>query len=199
MKSVTVNDNNTIDQFYSQQKKLFENTVDNIVSNTQLNAAPYSNIKEFETSYEIEVAVPGVKKKNLQVQVSDGILTVRARKHTSKKKATNFVSDDVYIRRDYTLPEDADGDKAKAKYRDGMLRVCIPKNKTLNDKVRRIKIQVASDNRVINQALKKVNAYFLKIAKRSSKWLDKANGINRFFWHKIDGFIMKIKRITKNK
>jgi len=93
---------------------------------------PKVNIKENSEAFEVEVAVPGFDKKDFQIKLDNGVLTV-----SSEKKEENVEKEDErYSRREFsyqsftrtfTLPELVEGDKISAKYDNGILKINIPK------------------------------------------------------------------------
>lgn len=92
---------------------------------------PAVNIREDEKAFYLELAVPGMDKKNLKIEVKDEVLTISS-EHNEEKHDER----EGYMRREFSyssfcrsfyLPEDVNGDKIKANYKDGILNVEIPK------------------------------------------------------------------------
>jgi len=92
---------------------------------------PNANIIENEKSYKIELAIPGLDKKDIKIETDNGILTIS----TEKEEETNE-ENGRYKRREYsydsfsrsfTLPENSYPDKIDAKYEKGILNLSIPK------------------------------------------------------------------------
>ena len=92
---------------------------------------PAVNIKEDNENYHLEVAVPGMKKDDFELEVDHDILTVSA--HTKSDKETK---EENYTRREFgyasfkrtfTLPDTVDTEKLKARYENGILNIHIPK------------------------------------------------------------------------
>lgn len=92
---------------------------------------PSVNVKETDNEYELEVAAPGMDKKDFNVTVENGVMTISAEKELKKDK-----EEDGYTRkefsytsfhRSFTLPEGADDGKIDAKYKDGILHIILPK------------------------------------------------------------------------
>lgn len=103
---------------------------------------PAVNIKENEKDFELELAVPGRKKEDFNIEIDNNILTVSSELKTEKE-----VSDEDFTRRDFgfssfkrafTLPESIDEDKIKADYVDGILRFTLPKRKEALPKPKRL-------------------------------------------------------------
>jgi HSP20 family protein len=107
---------------------------------------PAVNIKETKDDYKIEVAAPGLSKKDFNINLENNQLTI-----SSEKRATHKEDEDNYSRREFSyqsftrtfnLPEhEVDGDKIAASYNDGILTIQIPKKEEAKPKpARTIKI-----------------------------------------------------------
>ena len=95
------------------------------------NRLPSANVVENDKAYTIELAAPGMKKNDFEVNVDKGYLTISSQKEDEKE-----VKDENYTRhefsyntfsRSFLLPDLVDEDKIKAKYEDGILKLSIPK------------------------------------------------------------------------
>ncbi|MBS1680465.1 MAG: Hsp20/alpha crystallin family protein [Bacteroidetes bacterium] len=93
---------------------------------------PRVDVIENETSYEVQLAVPGLNKEDFKIEVNDNFLTVSGeRKFTSEKKEKNFHSIETQygsFSRSFALPDQVDGSKINAKYNNGILELVIPKD-----------------------------------------------------------------------
>ncbi len=95
---------------------------------------PAVNIKETDKSFELDLAVPGMDKKDFKIELKDGSITISA-KHEHKVEETN--EKERYTRREFSyqsfsrsfvLAEDlVDTEAINAKYENGILNVSIPK------------------------------------------------------------------------
>lgn len=92
---------------------------------------PAVNIKENEVDFELELAVPGRKKEDFQIEINENLLTI-----ASESKTEENVEKDNYTRREFayssfkrafTLPETIDEDNIKASYDNGILKFILPK------------------------------------------------------------------------
>lgn len=110
-----------------------------------LSKVPQINIREEEKSYIIDVASPGREKKDFDIKVQDGILTVKG-----SKKDSNETSNKRYHKREisyssfqksYELPDNIDQEKVSANYKDGILSIVIPKKEEQPSSSVRIDIQ----------------------------------------------------------
>lgn len=95
------------------------------------NNVPAVNISENKDSYEIELAAPGIDKKDFKIDLHNNVLTV-----SSEKKDENQQKEDNYMRkefsycsfsRSFTLPESVNSDKIKADHSNGVLKIHVPK------------------------------------------------------------------------
>lgn len=93
--------------------------------------SPSVDIAEDEKSYEIQVAVPGVKKSDFKIDLVDGKLTISGeRKMEEKKEGKNFHSIETQygsFTRSFFIPEDVMEDQVEASYEDGVLKLSLPK------------------------------------------------------------------------
>lgn len=100
--------------------------------------SPSVDISETDEAYLIKGEIPGVKKEDVKVFVQDGMLTIQGERKMEKEEKNkkyhrvecsygNFV-------RSFRMPEDADENKVKAEFKDGMLNISLPKNKKAKSK-----------------------------------------------------------------
>ncbi len=94
--------------------------------------SPAVNIYEGDKDFRIDMAVPGINKKDMNIDVDDRVLTISRINEENKESG----EDENYCIRQFdfgafekrfTLPESADADKISATYKDGILSVNIPK------------------------------------------------------------------------
>ena len=108
--------------------------------------APLVDISEDEKEYLIKAELPEVKKEDVKVMVQDGVLTIQGeRKKEGEEKGKKFHrTERPYGRfvRTFTLPDDADETKVIAEFKDGVLRVHVPKSEKA--KPRAIEVKVAA-------------------------------------------------------
>ncbi|WP_297598160.1 Hsp20/alpha crystallin family protein [uncultured Cetobacterium sp.] len=95
---------------------------------------PAVNISENETEYLIEVCTPGIKKEDLKLDVSEGILTISYKTEASneEKNKTYFKKEFSYssFERKMTLPKNILEDQIKARFEDGILNITISKDQS---------------------------------------------------------------------
>lgn len=109
---------------------------------------PAVNIKELADRYEVEVAAPGMTKKDFKVELDGNSLTIRSDKTNQKEGnegATYTQREFSYqsFQRAFTLQKDVvDIDKIEARYENGLLHLLIPKKEEARQKSPRL-IQIA--------------------------------------------------------
>lgn len=95
------------------------------------NLVPAVNIKETEGEFEIELAVPGMTREDIKVEVLDGVLTISAEKNDSKEEKTKKYTRREFsynkFSRSFTLPENVNPDAVVANYAEGVLHLNVPK------------------------------------------------------------------------
>jgi HSP20 family protein len=105
---------------------------------------PAVNISETDKTYEIEMAVPGMKKNDFKIKTDDRILTISAeRKEEKEEKKKNFTRQEYRynsFERSFTLPENAKEEDIKAHYEDGILKLVMAKKAITVSKAKEITI-----------------------------------------------------------
>lgn len=103
-----------------------------------LGEVPAVNISESDESFDIDVAAPGMKKADFEIEINEGILTISsAKKEEKEEKSDQFTRREFNystFERRFTLPENVEEKKVKASYTDGILKIEIPKSKAEDQK-----------------------------------------------------------------
>ena len=106
---------------------------------------PAVNIQETDTSFLLELAAPGVKKEDLQVEVEKDILSISSQSDAAAEEDAQYTRKEygyLSFRRTFTIPESVDSKKIEAQYREGILEVKLPKKKEmLQDAKKSIRIR----------------------------------------------------------
>ncbi len=115
-----------IDEFFGKD------WMDSVFSDQPGISTPAVNVKETNDDYQIEVAAPGLDKKDFKVDLDNNVLTISSEKeHKDEQK-----EEGKYMRREFSyssfsrsfsLPDAVDAENIKAKHKDGILLVVIPK------------------------------------------------------------------------
>jgi HSP20 family protein len=106
---------------------------------TPSSTLPAVNVRESDDELLIEVAVPGMKRKDFSVELDENVLTISShREDRHEENHDNYTRREFSyqsFRRSFTLPKNAvSGDGIKAKYVDGILRISIPKTEDAKTK-----------------------------------------------------------------
>ena len=92
-----------------------------------------TDIKENDNNFELEIDLPGFKKDNIKMSIDDGYLTINAKQEDNKDekdKHGKYVRRERYFgecSRSFYVGDDIKEEDIKAKYKNGTLRVEIPK------------------------------------------------------------------------
>jgi len=106
---------------------------------------PQFETKENENSIEITAELPGVTEENINLSLSKGILTISGEKKSEEKKEgeTYYITERQYgsFSRSLKLPYEPEQDDIKASFKEGVLKVSVPKPKEMKPDVYKIPIQ----------------------------------------------------------
>lgn len=106
--------------------------------------APAVDIVEDDKEWLVKADLPEVKKEDVKVTVEDGVLTV-----TGERKFEKEEKDKKYHRierscgsflRSFALPDEADATKVNAEFKDGVLKVHLPKSEKAKPKAIKVKL-----------------------------------------------------------
>jgi HSP20 family protein len=105
---------------------------------------PRVDIAETEKEFSIKVEIPGISREDVKITAENGVLTIKGeRKQEKEEKGKKFHRiERSYgcFTRSFTLPENVDETKIEATFKDGMLKIQIPK--TDEDKPKAIDIKI---------------------------------------------------------
>ena len=111
---------------------------------------PSINITENQNNYEIEMAAPGMKKDDFNIDVDDNIITISSEKESETTNGNGKDQKNYMFReynyskfsRSFSIPENAETSKISAKYADGILCLTIPKKaEQVKNKSQKIKVE----------------------------------------------------------
>jgi HSP20 family protein len=92
--------------------------------------SPAINFFEKDGKYHVTAELPGIKKDDLSVTVSNGYVNISGKKESGKeeKDANYYMRETTYgsFSRSFKLPGDVHEDKVEASYRDGVLTITLP-------------------------------------------------------------------------
>ncbi|MGD9646202.1 MAG: Hsp20/alpha crystallin family protein [Pirellulales bacterium] len=119
-----------------------------LVPTTQL--VPSLNVAETETAFEVSAELPGLKPEEFEVEFKNGELwiTGESKQEKEERGKTWHRVERRYgeFRRVVPMPESVDPDKAEAEYRDGVLKVTVPKTEKAQAKHVPVKVEATDTN-----------------------------------------------------
>ncbi len=99
---------------------------------------PVSDIKETEKNIIANIELPGIPKENIELNVTENSIEVKAQKkaekEVKKKGMYSYEASASQFYRKLPLPAEIKPDQAKAKFKDGLLKVEVPKVKQIEHK-----------------------------------------------------------------
>jgi len=106
---------------------------------------PAVNIKEDDNEFLVEMAVPGMKKSDFNIDLDNELLSISVEASTKNEEEAKGYTRREFgyssFKRSFNVPETVDGDKIEAKYNEGILTIHLPKREEAKKKpVREIKI-----------------------------------------------------------
>ncbi len=106
--------------------------------------SPLVDITEDEKEYIVKAEIPEMKKEDIKINVHDDVLSISGeRKYEKEEKGKKYHRvERAYggFMRTFSLPEDTDGSKVNAEYKDGVLKVHLPKSDKAKPKAIEVKI-----------------------------------------------------------
>ncbi|OUT38898.1 MAG: hypothetical protein CBB66_04295 [bacterium TMED6] len=133
MKLVNWNTNNDIFNMIDKFDNYFNNNIEHNYIKTKSN----SIFNENDKSYFLILEMPGFDKSNIDLTINEDIINIAA-----QRKNIESLSNDKFInyQQSYYLPENVQIDKIKAKSKNGILSIEIPKLKKVKKDIKKIDI-----------------------------------------------------------
>ena len=107
--------------------------------------SPACDIYETDSEIVVKTELPGVKKENVQVTLENNVLTIRGeRKFQEEAKKENYhrvESNYGQFTRSFALPAFIDTNKINAEFKDGLLRLVLPKREEAKAKTIEVKVK----------------------------------------------------------
>ncbi|MBP7809938.1 MAG: Hsp20/alpha crystallin family protein [Bacteroidia bacterium] len=136
MTLVKFKNGNSFDSLFPHNNRMdfptfFNDVFDNLLKEEKVSWMPAVNIMERENDYKIDLAVPGLDKKDFNIEVENNMLVVSGERKEEKVEEKDKVTKREFhygsFKRSFTLPEIADVEKINASYNNGVLSVSIAK------------------------------------------------------------------------
>ena len=108
-------------------------------------AMPAMDLVERHDAFEMTAELPGLDEKNIEVNVANGVLTVKGQKEEDKVEK----KEDFHLRerrfgsfsRSVRVPDTVDADKIEASFKNGVLKVTLPKKPEAQKPVKKIEVK----------------------------------------------------------
>tara|TARA_A100001515_G_scaffold134475_1_gene124614 strand:+ start:25 stop:498 length:474 start_codon:yes stop_codon:yes gene_type:complete len=141
------------EEFLTPFDKMFDQLIETSFPQItkQVGVKPYSgtaypkvNVYEYDSKVGVIAEIPGLDKKDLTIDVEDGVLTIAGNKHglfdDAGAKVIRRELKQSSFKRQFELGELLDGENVKATFKDGLLSVEIPKIEPEKPKKHSVKI-----------------------------------------------------------
>jgi HSP20 family protein len=107
--------------------------------------APKVDVTETDKGYEIAAELPGMDENNIEVNVANGVLSIKGEKQDEKEEKKK----DYYLRersfgsfqRTFQVPDGVDLDKIECSFKNGLLTVMLPKTAQAQKAVKKIEVK----------------------------------------------------------
>jgi HSP20 family protein len=143
-----------IDTLHRDMDRLFEDFMRGSIRPLQMtetwgfgDIAPTLDVTEDEKAFRIAVELPGMDDKDIDVTLTEGLLTIRGEKKQEKEdKGKDFYRKERTFgafRRALPIPGDVDETKIDASFKKGVLNIVLPKTEEARSKIRHINVKAA--------------------------------------------------------
>lgn len=136
MRIVKYNNNNVfpslMNEFFNEDFRM------NLINRNH--SIPSVNSVENNESFEIDLAVPGMKKDDFTIELNDKILVISSDNSNYDQNERTRLNEFNYssFQRSFRVPESVELDKIKANYKNGILKIKLPKRKDSITKPNRV-------------------------------------------------------------
>ena len=134
---------NVFDDVEKMVNQAFGHSIRNTEVTSQLQ--PLLDVYETDSTIEVSVDLPGVEKKDVEVNVSNGLLTISGeRKNTTGEPIEGRIWQEISFgtfNRSFKLTDAVVEDKIKAQFKNGVLKILLPKVEEIKPTVRKIAVK----------------------------------------------------------
>lgn len=118
----------------------FNDTINQL--NHPVQSVPSVNIQETDNEIFLDLAIPGVEKEDVKINLEQNLLTISSNKEKSKEDVKNNFFKKEYsfdnFRRSFRIPKSVDTDAIVANYLHGVLKLTLPKKEEAKPKEPRL-------------------------------------------------------------
>jgi HSP20 family protein len=123
--------NNPFDQFNNEINRFFNTTQRQRAANQDRDWMPAVDILETEDRFVLSADIPGVERKDVEITLEDGVLTLKGERHaeTEEKREGFHRRERVHgtFMRQFNLPDTVNAENISATVKEGVLQIEIPK------------------------------------------------------------------------
>lgn len=123
-----------------------ENWGENLPTTSSERFIPNIEVKDKGKEYRVTAEVPGMEEKDIDISLDENVLTLqgeRRSEYQEEDKEKGFFRSEISYGNFYRaipLDEEVDEDKVEANYKDGMLKITLPKKEGMKKKSRKISL-----------------------------------------------------------
>ncbi len=129
---------NFIEKFFGRK------ITDDAKANEEVSTIPSVNIADAQKAFDVDLALPGLDKKDVKIEIKDNYLIISSEKqYQNEDKNKNWIRKEygyASFQRMFELPESADCDKVQAEMKNGILSIKIAKKPGYESKTKMIKV-----------------------------------------------------------
>jgi HSP20 family protein len=122
---------NLFDQFNSEINRFLSGTQAQRAANQESGWVPAVDIREEEDRFVLSADIPGVERKDVEITLEDGVLTIKGERHAeSEEQREGFHRRERVhgtFTRQFTLPDTVNAENISATVKEGVLHIEIPK------------------------------------------------------------------------
>ena len=131
------------DMFPSIFNDFFDRDLFDLTNTSFMNSTlPAVNIKESKEDYQVDVAAPGMNKDDFKIELENNFLVISSEKEDKKeeegKEFTRREFSYQSFKRSFSLPKTIDDGKIMANYKDGVLKITLPKKEEAKEKPKKL-------------------------------------------------------------
>jgi len=118
----------------------FDNYFNNIIDDSYFYQKPNVLINENEKSYFLSLEMPGIDKSDINITVHDDVINIDGKRKSNKDNLMYSEIENSSYSRSFSVPDNAQPDRLKAKSINGLLEIEIPKLKQVKKDIKKIKV-----------------------------------------------------------
>jgi len=121
------------ERMQNRLRRMFESPFDSDFFTESVGWSPAVEVSETDDELTVTVELPGMGRDDVEIDLENNVLTIRGEKSSETEEEDKEKKMHVWERRygsfhrSFTLPRSVDADQVKAEFRDGLLKVRLPK------------------------------------------------------------------------